>query len=74
MKSSMVRLLFLFLNGSIFLWQIFSKKSKLLVEAEIWNLDLFEYVELDGDFHFILFDIGNTLFGLIWSKKSKLSV
>ena len=44
------------------------------MEAEIWNLDLFEYVELDGDFHFILFDIGNTLFGLIWSKKSKLSV
>ena len=70
----MVRLLFLFLNGSIFLWQIFFKKSKLLVEAEIWNLDLFEYVELDGYFHFILFDIGNTLFGLIWSKKSKLSV
>ena len=34
----------------------------------------FGYVEFDGDFHFILFYIGNTLFGLIWARKSKLSV
>ena len=31
------------------------KKSKLLVEAEIWNLDYFKYLEFDGIFHFVLF-------------------
>ena len=31
------------------------KKSKLFVEAEIWNLDCFEYVEFDSNFHFVLF-------------------
>ena len=57
-----------------FLWQIRFKKSKLFVEVELWNLDWFKYVEFDGDFNFIAFYIGNTLFGLIWTKKSKLSV
>ena len=39
-----------------------------IVEAELWNLDQFEYVEFDGDFHFILILVGNNLFGLVWSK------
>ena len=33
----------------------FSKKLELFVEAEIWNLDKFEYVESDGDFQSFLF-------------------
>ena len=33
----------------------FSKKLKLFVEAKIWNLGKFEYVESDGDFQSFLF-------------------
>ena len=37
--------------GRILFWGKFlPKKWKLLVEAENWNLDQFEYVEFDGDF------------------------
>ena len=32
------------------------KKSKLFVEAKIWNLDIFEYVEIDDDFYFFSLD------------------
>ena len=39
-----------------------------IVEAELWNLNQFEYVEFDGDFHFILISVGNNLFELVWSK------
>ena len=45
-------------------WANFSKKLELLVEAEIWNLNLFEYVELDGDFPCFPFWIGNTTFSI----------
>ena len=43
-----------------------SRKSKFLVYAEIWCLDFFEYVNLDGDSHFSIFD----LFLQVLSKKS----
>ena len=46
---------FLFFFRSIFVWKNCFEKSKLFIEAEIWNQDLFEYVELDGDFHFFVF-------------------
>ena len=45
---------FLFFFKSIFVWENGFEKSKLFIEAEIWNQDLFEYVELDGDFHFLV--------------------
>ena len=47
---------FLFFFKSIFVWEKCFEKSKLFIEAEIWNQHLFEYVQLDGDFFcFILF-------------------
>ena len=53
MKNSVVMFtLFVFERYSI-LWQICFKKSKLFVEAEIWNS--FEYVKFDGDVLFFCF-------------------
>ena len=105
--------LFLFLIGNTLFRQIWSKKSKLSVEAEIWYLHSFEYAEFNCGVHFFCFWVemlflgkfgpkdeivssrwnsrfklfqicriqwwrslflflsGNTLFGQIWSKKSK---
>ena len=45
---------FLFFFRSIFVWENCFEKSKWFIEAEIWNQDWFEYVELDGDFHFLV--------------------
>ena len=66
--------LFLFLIGNTLVRQIWSKKSKLSVEAEIWYLDLFEYAEFSGSVHCFYFSIRNALFGQMWSKISKLWV
>ena len=51
MKDSTVRFL-LFLTGRIFFGRgkFVPKKSKLFVEAEIWNLGELQYVEFNGDF------------------------
>ena len=107
---------FLFLIGNTLFGQIWSKKSKLSLWAEIWYLHLFEHAEFIGDVHFFVFDRkypflanlvqkvkiiswssnlvarliqicriqwccslfqflnGNTFFGQICSKKSKLSL
>ena len=46
MKNS--RVIFIFLTGSILFMGNLFQKPKLLVEAEK-NLDLFEYVEFDGN-------------------------
>ena len=51
MKDSMVTFIFsIFGQKDSVLRQICSKKLKLFVEAKIWNLDKFEYVEFDDDF------------------------
>ena len=39
----------LILDGNILFGQIWSKKSKLLVWAEIWYLEKFQYAEFSGD-------------------------
>ena len=51
--------------------QIWSKKSILLVKAEIWQLDWFEYIEFKGDVQFFPFLTGYILFWQIWSQNSK---
>ena len=47
------------------------KKSKLFVEAKIWNLDIFEYVEFDDDFYFFSLD-QKYLFWVNLVQKSKI--
>ena len=47
---------FLFLIGNTLFGQIWSKKSKLSLWAEIWYLHLFEHAEFNGDVHFFVFD------------------
>ena len=47
--------LFLFLSGNTLFGQIWSKKSKLSVEAEIWYLHQFEHAEFNGDVHLFCF-------------------
>ena len=54
---------FVFSTGSIRFFGNLFQKSKLFLEAEIQNIDSFEYVEFDGNFLF--FQFGNTLFVLI---------
>ena len=39
------------LEKAIYFGLIWSKNSKLSVEAEIWSLYYFEYGKFDGDFH-----------------------
>ena len=44
---------------SAFIWKYsclgkLFQKHKTIVEAEIWNLDLIEYVEFDCNFHLFL--------------------
>ena len=48
--------------------KIVFKKSKLFVEAEIWNLDSFEYVEFDGNFLFFFFRLKKPFLGLFCPK------
>ena len=36
----------------LYLGKLFQKIKKMFAPDEIWKLDLFEYVEFDGDFHF----------------------
>ena len=36
----------------LYLGKLFQKILKMFAQDEIWKLDLFEYVEFDGDFHF----------------------
>ena len=47
------------------------KKLKMFLEAEIQNLDLFEYEVFDGNFHLFLFQTGNS-FWLNLVQKFKL--
>ena len=47
MKNSIV----MFLTGSILFIEICSKNQKLFVETEIQNLDKFQCVEFEGNFH-----------------------
>ena len=47
--------LFLFLRGNTLFGQIWSKKSKLSLWAEIWYLKQFEHAEFNGDVHFFCF-------------------
>ena len=39
---------FAFFNKKLLCWQILSKTFKLPAEAEMWCLEKFEYVELNG--------------------------
>ena len=64
----MVMLTFLFLIGNTFFEQIWSKKSKLSAQAEIWHLDQFKYAELNGDAHFFRFRLVITFQGKFGSK------
>ena len=41
----------MFLTGSILFIEICSKNQKLFVETEIQNLDKFQCVEFEGNFH-----------------------
>ena len=67
---------FLFSTGSILFGESYSKESKLFVEAKIWNLALFEYVESTQIFKVqeSKSPFGNVLFGQPWPKKLKLFV
>ena len=47
--------IFLFPNGNIRFDLIWSKNLKLSVETEIWNVDQFQYAELNGDIHVFYF-------------------
>ena len=44
---------FLFLIGNTLFGQFWSKKSKLSVEAEMWQLDWLKYAKFNDTFHFI---------------------
>ena len=48
------------------LFHISSQNSKLVVKAEIWYINLFEYAKFYGDVHYVFVP------GKIWSKKSVL--
>ena len=72
---------FLFSTGSILFGESYSKESKLFVEAKIWNLALFEYVESiqiskikNQKIQESKSPFGNVLFGQPWPKKLKLFV
>ena len=51
----MVMLTFFFLTKNNFLREIWSKKLKLSVRAEIWYLDKLRYAEFIGGVHFFCF-------------------
>ena len=55
MKNSMVIFIFLFFTGNILFFGNFFQKLKLFVEAKIKNVDLFEYVEFDGNLQFFFY-------------------
>ena len=52
--------LFSFTTENTLFGQTSSQNSKLFVYSEIWYLDYFEYVELNGDVHFLFFLAENT--------------
>ena len=70
MKKEVVIFIFLFLYVSILVWESCFKKSKLFVEAEIWDLDYFEYVKFDSDVHSFCF----RSFSVSFVKKSPFGV
>ena len=70
MKKAVVIFIFLFLFVSTLVWKNCFKKSKLFVEAEIWDLDYFEYVKFDGDVHSFCF----RSFSVSFVKKSPFGV
>ena len=47
--------IFSFRLETLFFWQIWPKKSKLLVKAELWYPHQFEYAEFNDDAHFFCF-------------------
>ena len=57
MHNSIMLFSFLFLSGNTLFGQILSKKSKLSVESEIWQLDYFEYAEFSDAAHFFCFSV-----------------
>ena len=58
----------LFLIENTIFGQIWSKKSKLSVEAEIWYLDLFEYAEFNDAVHAFCFWVERPFFGKFGPK------
>ena len=54
--------IFPLLTGNALFGQIWSKKLKLLIEAEIQYLDQLEYAEFTGGVHFLHFLTENILF------------
>ena len=76
MQNSMMMFTFSVFDWKYLFGQIWSKKSKLAVCAEIShqiNLNMHNYV-VNMWCPLFLFQTRKTLFGQIWSKKSKLSV
>ena len=63
----------MFLIENTLFGQIWSKKSKLSVEAEILVPRLIPICRIQWWCSLFLFLIGNTFFGQIWSKKIKIS-
>ena len=68
MRNPEVTFIFFFSFGNSIAWENCFKKSKLFVEAEIWNLDSFEYVEFDGNFLFFFFRLKKPFLGLFCPK------
>ena len=66
--------LFLLFDWKYPFWANLVQKIKIVSIAVIWYLDEFEHGEFNGDALFFLVSAGNTLFGRIWSKKSKLLI
>ena len=60
--------LFLFLSGNILFGQIWFKKSKLWVEAEIWYLHYFRHSKFNGDIHSFCFWSGIHFLGKFTPK------
>ena len=56
---------------SVFIWKKI-KKSKLFAKAEIWNLEKFEYVKFDSDFHFFSLLDWKYLFCINLAQKLKI--
>ena len=74
MQNSMVMFIFFVFDLIYPFWAIFVQNIKILTLS--WNLvpTLIRACIIQWWCSFFLFLIGNTLFGQIWSKKSKLSV
>ena len=72
MQNSMVIFTFFVSDQKYLFWQIWSKKLKLLVRAEIWCPDQFEYEEFNGDVFFSVVDWKHS-FILIFFPKLKIA-